>query len=180
MISRRTLLAGAGGAATLALSDRIIPAAPIPFDDARDAVTAAWRADALHAALVARAEEIRTAVQNGAPLADFGTVATTEEIARDGTLPSAPASVVETAFGMEEGAAQVVDAPDWVGILRLDAIRPAPQDGEGAAALKGQIAAQLEGALAQDAQQMFTQSVADRAGIQINQSVIDAVHAQIP
>lgn len=168
-----------GGLVVMRL-DAIIPATPIPFDDARDQVTAAWRADALHKALVARAEEIRTAVQNGTPLADFGTVNATTEIARDGTVASAPASVVETAFGMEEGAAQVVDTPDWVGILRLDDIRPASQDDEGAAALKQQLAAQLEGAFAQDAQQMFTQAVADRAGIQINQSVIDAIHAQIP
>ncbi|QUS35205.1 peptidylprolyl isomerase [Falsirhodobacter algicola] len=168
-----------GGLAALRL-DSITPAAPIPFDQARDAVTEAWRADALHTARMARANEIAAAVTEGAALADFGAVTRVPEVARDGSIPSAPASLVGTAFDMDDGAAKAVEAPDWIGVLRVDAVRPAAQDGDGSAALKQQLAAQLEGGLAQDAQQLFTQSVADEAGIQINQSVIDAVHAQIP
>ncbi|WP_128254291.1 peptidyl-prolyl cis-trans isomerase [Falsirhodobacter deserti] len=168
-----------GGLVALRL-DGIKPAAPVPFEEARDRVAEAWRADALNRALAERAEQIRQAVQDGAPLADFGNVNVTEQIARDGTIASAPPQTVQTAFKMEEGAAQVIETPNWVGVLRLDSIETADQDGEGAQALKAQLAAQLEGALANDARQLYTQAIADNAGVSINQTVIDAVHAQIP
>ncbi|MDB6454442.1 peptidylprolyl isomerase [Falsirhodobacter sp. 20TX0035] len=168
-----------GGLIALRL-DGVTPAAARPFEEVRDQVTEAWQDDALHKALIARAEEIRTAVQNGTNLSDFGTVNVTGDITREGNATAAPSSVVETAFGLDEGAAQVIDTPEWVGVLRVDSVKPPAQDDEGAVALKTQLSAQIEGALAQDAQQMFTQTIADTAGVQINQAVIDAVHAQIP
>ncbi|WP_435170593.1 peptidyl-prolyl cis-trans isomerase [Falsirhodobacter sp. 1013] len=168
-----------GGLIALRL-DGVTPATPRPFEEVRDQVTEAWHDEALHKALVARAEEIRTAVQNGANLADFGSVTATGDITREGTATAAPAPVVQTAFGMEEDASQVIDTPEWVGVLRVDSVTAPSQDDEGAVALKTQLSAQMEGGLAQDAQQMFTQTIVDTAGIQINQAVIDAVHAQIP
>ena len=53
-----------GGLVALRL-DEIVPAAPIPFDEVRDEVAAAWRADALAKALSARAIEIKAAVEGG-------------------------------------------------------------------------------------------------------------------
>ncbi|MCJ8139828.1 SurA N-terminal domain-containing protein [Falsirhodobacter halotolerans] len=168
-----------GGLVILQL-DAITPPATIPFEDARAAVAAALQAETLQTALSARAEEIATAVTGGAALTDFGPVTETPAVAREGVVDGAPPAAVQTAFAQGEGQAQAVTTPDWVGVVRTDGITAADTQGDAAAALRAQIAAQIEGAIAQDAQQLYTQSIANEAGIQINQAAIDAVHAQIP
>lgn len=168
-----------GGLAALRL-DEIVPATPIPLDQVRDRVTEAWRSQTLAAALSARAAEVQTAVEGGASLGAYGLVDVTQQISRDGTVAGAPASLVETLFGMDEGAVQVVEGPEFVGVVRVDSIQTAAADTEEAAALKGAISAQVEQSLAADAQAMFTQAIADRAGIRLDQTAIDAIHAQMP
>ncbi|WP_062762624.1 peptidylprolyl isomerase [Falsirhodobacter sp. alg1] len=168
-----------GGIAALRL-DAITPPAPIPFDQARDQVAEAWRADALQTAMIDRATEIAQQTTNGAALDSFGAVQSTAEIARDGVINNAPAQAVSVAFGQDAGAAQMVQGPNWIGVIRTDAILPAATEGDGPAALRSQLAAQLEGAFADDARNLFTQSVSNQAGVRISQSAIDAVHSQLP
>ena len=72
-----------GGLVALRL-DEIVPSAPIPFDEAREDVAAAWRADALTKALSDRAIEIKAAIEGGATIGSFGIVDVTPETARDG------------------------------------------------------------------------------------------------
>lgn len=166
-----------GGLVALQL-DEIVPPAPIPFDEARAAVTESWRAEALRKALTARADEIAAAVKAGQSLGAFGIVSVTAEIARDGYIEGTPAGMLETAFGLAEGAVQVVAEGDFVGVLRIDSIQKAPATGDDAAALKGAIAAQVEQTYAQDALALFAAALAQRAGVTFNQAAVDAVHAQ--
>ncbi len=166
-----------GGIAALRL-EAILPPAPIPFDTAHEAVATSARADALAKALADRAVEIKAAVEGGAALGRFGILDVTARMARDGFMEGVPTTLVPTAFQMAVGDVRVIEGPEFTGVLRLDRIEPAATDGDGAAALKGAIAGQVEQALAQDAFGIFTNALTGRAGITLNEGAISAVHAQ--
>lgn len=168
-----------GGLFALRL-DEIVPAAPIPFDDAKAQVETAWRADALVKALSARATEIAAAVKGGASLASQGIVDVTREIGRDGSIADAPASLIADLFKLEQGAVQVIDAAGFVAVVQLDrivALADLPK--ADADALKDAISVQVEQALSQDAAALFTQGLAAEAGVRLDQQVIAAVNAQM-
>lgn len=158
--------------------DEIVPPAPIPFAEAREAVDAAWRADALDKALAARAAEVKAAVDGGAALGGFGIVDVTPAITRDGFVEGAPQDFLTRVFDMQEGAVEVVEGDGFTGVVQLNAITPAEMEGEDAAALRDAIAIQAEQAIAQDAFGLFTTALSTEAGITLDQAAINAVHAQ--
>ncbi len=158
--------------------DQIVPSAPIPFDQAKEAVTAAWSADALSKALAARAIEIKSAVEGGASLGSFGIASVTPEIAREGSVEGTPPDFMQTVFSMAEGDVRVIEGPGFTGVVQLTAIKPAVQEGDGPTALKASLAAQVEQALATDALTMYGAAVSTGAGIQMDQNAINAVQAQ--
>lgn len=167
-----------GGLVALRL-DEIVPATPIPFEETREAVTEGWRKDALHKALLARAEEIKTEVAAGANIGAYGIIDQAPEIARDGFVEGVPSTLLPAAFKLKKGEVGVVETPDYVGLVQVDDVMPAAADDADAKALKTAIAAQIEQGMAQDAFQLFSAGLAAQAGITINQAAIDAVHAQM-
>jgi peptidyl-prolyl cis-trans isomerase D len=166
-----------GGVVALRL-DEIVPPTPIPLDQARDDVAAAWRADALAKALSDRAVEVKSAVEGGQSLGSFGILDRTANIARDGFVEGAPPALLQAVFAMAPGELRVIEAPDYTAIVRVDEVTPAAQEGDGPAALKGAIATQLEQGMAQDALSLFSNALTNEAGITLDQSAINAVHAQ--
>ena len=169
-----------GGLVALRL-DEIVPAAPIPFEEARAEVEAAWRADATAKALAARAIEIKSAIEGGAAIGSFGSIVdVTPEIARDGFIANAPDSLLPTVFSMSEGEVKVIEADGFVAVVRLDRIQPAATEGEDAEALRAAIAAQAVQAISNDAFAAFTSALTSEAGITLDQSAINAVHASLP
>ena len=110
--------------------DEIVPPAPIPFAEAKEAVTAAWRKDALAAALGARAAEIKTAVDGGASLGSFGIVSASRNVTRDTALEGLPPDVIKSAFTMKPGAVEMLDVPAFVGLVQVDEVIPAPTTGK--------------------------------------------------
>ena len=165
-----------GGLVALRL-DKIVAAAPIPFDAAREAVTAAWRADALAKALSARAVEVKAAIEGGAGIGSFGIVETTPQIARDGSIKGAPDSLMPGVFQMLAGDVRVFEEAGFVAVVVLDTVQPAATDGPDAIAMKAALAAQAEQAIAQDAFDAFTGALTSEAGISLDQAAINAVHA---
>ncbi|HEX9858220.1 MAG TPA: peptidyl-prolyl cis-trans isomerase [Paracoccaceae bacterium] len=166
-----------GGVVALRL-DATVPAAPIPLDQARDAVTESWRAAAVAKALAARAAEIKAEVEAGASLGAYGILSVTPEISREGFIENTPPDFLATVFAMAEGELRVIDAPEFSGLVRLDRILPASGEGDEAAALKAALNAQVEQALAQDAFALFSNAISQDAGITLNEAAINAVHAQ--
>lgn len=158
---------------------QIVPPAPIPFDATRDAVEQAWHKDALHKALLARAEEIRKEVAGGANLGKFGILDVTPEITRDGTIEGTPPQLLAEAFKMTEGKLNLIETPDYVGLVLLDQVIPADKDSDEGKALRTGLSAQFEQALGQDAYALFATGLANSGGIQFNQSALDAIHAQL-
>lgn len=166
-----------GGVVTLRLEE-IVPPTPIPFADAREDVVAAWRSDATAKALAAQAIDIKAAVEGGASLGSFGIVDRTARIARDGFIENTPPELLTAVFAMQPGELRVIEGPGFTGIVQLDDINAADPEGDDAAALKGAIAAQVEQALSQDALTLFTNALTNEAGISLDQTAINAVHAQ--
>lgn len=167
-----------GGVVVLRL-DEIVPATPIPFDEAREAVTEGWRRDALRKALAERAVAVKAEVEAGAGLGTFGILSVTSEIARDGFVEGTPQMLLPEVFRMAPGELKVIESGDFVGLVRLDHVTEADGADADAAALKQAIGAQAEQALAQDALTLFSAAMAAGAGITLDQAAIDAVHAQL-
>jgi peptidyl-prolyl cis-trans isomerase D len=80
---------------------------------------------------------------------------------------------------MGEGEARVIEAEDFIAVVRLDRIVPAPTEGEDAEALRGAIAAEAVRAIAADAFSAFTGALSTEAGITLDQSVINAVNTSL-
>jgi len=168
-----------GGLVALRL-DEIVPAAAIPFDEAREAVDAAWRAEALTKALAARAIEIKSAIEGGAAIGSFGIVDVTPEIARDGFVSGTPETLLPAVFSMSVGDVQVVEAAGFIAVVQLDRIQPAATEGEDAEALRDAIAAQARQAITADAFAAYTAALSAEAGITLDQAVINAVNTSLP
>lgn len=159
--------------------DEIVPAAPIPFDEARDKVVEAWRAEAMAKALKARGEEIVAAVKAGGNLGSFGILDVTRGLAREGQVEGMPAEFISTVFGMAEGDATVVAGPDFAAVVQLDKVQRPAADSAEAIALKQAIGAQFEQAIAQDALSDYVRALQTEMGLTLNQAVIAAVNGQI-
>ncbi|MCU0903062.1 MAG: SurA N-terminal domain-containing protein [Tabrizicola sp.] len=168
-----------GGVVALRL-DEIVPAAPIPFDDAKERVAEDWRKDAVAAALSARAAEIRTAIEGGATIGSFGIVDVTPETPRNGFIADAPETLLTDVFRMAEGAVQVFEADGFVAVVRLDRILPAATEGEEAEVMLEALGAQVRQAIAADAFAAFTNALTSDAGITLDQAAINAVHTSLP
>jgi peptidyl-prolyl cis-trans isomerase D len=168
-----------GGLVALRL-DEIVPAAPIPFAEARADVAASWLADAKAKALTERAIAIKSEVEGGASLGTFGIVDVSTGIARDNQVADAPASLLTTVFEMAAGDVRVVDEAGFVAVVKLDTVTPAPTDDAAATAIKAAIGAQLQQAISTDTFDAFTSAVGTEAGIELDQNAINAVHTQLP
>lgn len=168
-----------GGIFALRL-DEVVPEAPIPFVEAREAVTTAWRADALTKALSARAAEIRTEVEGGKSLGAFGIVDVVAQSDRDGSVEGAPSSLIETVFALAEGAVTVIEAEGIIAVVRLDRVLPAPTEGEEAEANRAEMAAAIAQSITADAFEAYTAAITLEAGISLDQSAVEAVNASLP
>lgn len=168
-----------GGVVALRL-DEIIPAAPIPFDEAKDQVAEDWRRDALAKALSARAAEIKAGIDGGTAIGSFGIVDVTPETSRSGFIADAPETLLADVFKMAEGEVKVIEAEGFIAVVKLDRILPAATEGEDALAMQDALAAQARQAISQDAFAAFTNALTAEAGITLDQAAINAVHTSLP
>lgn len=168
-----------GGVVALRL-DEIVPSAPIPFDQAKEQVAEDWRKEALAKALAARGAEIKAAIEGGKPIGSFGIVDVTPETSRNGTIKGAPDTLLTEVFKMAEGSVQVIEAPEFVAVVTLDKVLPAPTEGDDAKATLDSLSAQATQAISQDAFAAFTAALTANAGITLDQAAINAVHTSLP
>jgi peptidyl-prolyl cis-trans isomerase D len=174
-----TIILDDGGLVALRL-DEVVPAAPIPFDEAKEKVTDDWRAEALTAALSTRAIEIAEAIEGGAPIGSFGIVDVTPETSRDGFVADAPQSLMAQVFKQAEGDVEVVKEGAFIAVIRLDSIQPAATEGEEAEATRAAIDAQAQQAIAADAFDAFTAALIAEVGVRLDDAAINAVNTSLP
>ncbi len=160
--------------------DEELPERPNPFDAARDDVLARWQADRTVEALTAQATELVATLGGDASFeaAGLDAVVETDQI-RNAFVAGTPPGFMSEVFDMEVGDVTVLPDEESVVILRLDAITPATED-EQSAALLSQLSEQMDQALAQDLFNIYADDVVRRAGPQVDQRALQAVHVNFP
>lgn len=169
-----------GGIFALTVEDVIAPE-PYPFDDVRAEVIAAWETAETEAALRELAERLSDEVRNGADLEGLGLDLRTDTgLTRDGFLDGTPPDFIATVFDMEPGAVTVLSADGDAWLLRLESVAAPDSTTEEAQRVRQQFALDTTAQIATGLIQAYTQAVLDETGVEINQSALTAVNAQLP
>ncbi len=97
--------------------EKIVPAGPIPFDKVKDKVLAAWKAQALAAALRRKVDALKKKAEAGTPLEKIaeelaGSVKHIEKLKRNDARPDFPSVAVRALFAAKPGAFAVAISPD--------------------------------------------------------------------
>ena len=171
-----------GGIVVLRL-DGVKPPTLQALDVVRSAVVEAWTVAETQKRLLARAEQVKTALLGGATAESLGlTGQVIAPMTRDGVIDEAPETLVASVFDLPSGGAAVIEAPGAVFVAVLGAVvaadpaDPAPESE--AADLQAQIKAQAAQAMAQDLFSLYSDALETEAGIALNEAAINAVHAQ--
>ncbi len=159
--------------------DATVPPAPIPLDKVKEKVMTAYLADALAKALTAQAQAAEAAVKAGAALGSQGIVTNIAATPRDGTPAGTTPAVVTTAFTMKVGDVQVIDTPDFTGLIRLDSITPADPASDASKTDLAQTATQMQQSIAQDTYDLYTTAMTAQGGLTIDQTAIASVQSQM-
>ena len=167
-----------GGVFALRLN-RIVPPIVQPFVQAEEEVRAEWINSELRKKLLELAETFETGMRSGKNFEEFGLAPLQAgDIARGSPVDGTPDGLVAEIFSLEVNEAVVVDDGETIAIARLDAINPADLDSEELSGLVNAIRLQNAAEIGRDAFVLFANEVQNQAGLELDQSVIDAVHVQ--
>lgn len=169
-----------GGIYAFELTEIIDPALD-PFETVRDRVETLWQIDATRAALVSQAEGYVPQLREGVQFSALGLDALAETgLTRDRFVPDAPPALLSRAFEMTPGEVGLVEGADDVYLVRLTAIEGPVGSDPDMITIRDALDQQYSTGVAADILDLFAQARAARAGIDLNQAAINAVHAQIP
>lgn len=160
--------------------DEELPERPNPFEEALDDIRAAWETEQTVNALTAQASTLVTqlATEGSFEAAGLDAIIETDQT-RNAFINGTPPGFMTEVFGMEPGNVMVLPGEDSIVIVRLDEITPASQDAD-SAALLAQLGEQLNQTLAQDLFNIYADDVVRRAGPQVDQRALQAVHVNFP
>jgi peptidyl-prolyl cis-trans isomerase D len=169
-----------GGVFALRL-DELRPPTLRPFEEARAAVEDAWRAAETARLMAEEAGTLADALRAGREMAALRLpVGMERALVRDAFVEGAPAGFVQAAFEMAPNEVRVVADATGAWIVRLERIAPADQAGAESQMLKSLLTEQTAQEVSDDLLDAFTEALAARRGIEINQAALNAVHAQFP
>lgn len=158
--------------------DEVVPPEVQPLDEVRDAVTAAWEADALVTELKAQAEPLVADLSNGESLEDVGlAVDGSETMTRRDYRAEVPPAFIETVFGMEEGGATMIEGNGRIFVIKLNEILPPDAEDGDLEELQGALQQRAATSLSQDLFQLLANDIRARAGIDLDQAALNAVHS---
>lgn len=168
-----------GGIFALRL-DGTSEAAPIPFEDARTDVEAAWRADQISSALATQADALIEQMTAGADIITLGLIVQQEQdVTRNDFLPDVPTSLLPTIFEMEQGEVRAVAGDGTYLIVELDEVAEADLTAGENATIQNLVGQQISQSLTQDILDAYANFVRGNAEIEIDQGALAAVHAQL-
>ena len=156
-----------------------VPPTPVPFEKAREKITAAYQAEALAKALTALADSHLDAAKSGTRLEALGITDNVASATRSTKLPAIPADVLAAAFTLKPEDVVKIDANGIVALVRLDAIKPADLASEGSKADIEALSQQTAQSIAQDAYELFSTAMTTQGGLTIDQAAITAVQARM-
>lgn len=160
--------------------DAVTPPRLPPLAEVRDAVSAAWRADATRKALRAEAESIKAELDAGAELSAIAEARGTAPIPigplrRADPDPRLGPEARAALFAAAPGTAALSAAGGGVAVVVLREILPATADEAAVTALQQALAQSV----AVDQFDYLSRALQDEAGVRINQSVLDGIVSQI-
>ncbi|GGL93021.1 peptidyl-prolyl cis-trans isomerase [Pseudooceanicola nanhaiensis] len=154
------------------------PAEPAPFEDVRSRVRASWETQETLAVLRARAETYRDQLAESATFESLGLDTKTEDgVTRSGNVLGTGGDFVERVFGMDKGELLVTEGFGAVQIVRLDDILAPDLDDPATAELREGLKDSVAQNVGQDLFNAFATDIRNRAGVRLDQSAINAVHA---
>ncbi|MEE9389397.1 MAG: SurA N-terminal domain-containing protein [Paracoccaceae bacterium] len=169
-----------GGIFALRL-DAEIAAHPDSYENVRDQVATDQAADALTQALEADSAVLLASLSGGATLSSLGHPTTVEtHIKRDGVFLGKPETFLSSVFKLEQGAATSVTGAGRVFIMQLNVIADADPNDSDLVDLGTAIDTETGQTIGQDALELFVRALQNKAGISLNQTAINAVHARFP
>ena len=169
-----------GGIFALRLN-KIIASRPEPYETAEGKVRSAWESSKTIEKLKEQAAEIKAQLDNGARISSLGLPVTVEtRITRDAFIDEATPDFLDEVFKLDPDGSVVVEAPSSVLIAQLSEVLPADKDNPDAKALREALNDSVRQGVASDLLDAFTKAMEAEAGISLNQTAINAVHAQFP
>ncbi|MDJ0993255.1 MAG: SurA N-terminal domain-containing protein [Dinoroseobacter sp.] len=152
-----------------------------PYDEAEDAVRTAAQARAERQAVRAEADALVERLRAGETFADLELTPVREDgLTRETFLEGAPVGLVTRAFDLNTGDVDVVSDEGGIALLRLEAILGPDPDDPDTAFVQQVLERSLSESLARDVFVAYSIALQEEAGIQIDQSAINAVQAQFP
>ncbi len=168
-----------GGIFAMRLEEILLPR-PAPFEEVRLNVEANYEAEQTEIQLTAQAEAMLPALQAGESFSDQALDAINEAgLDRSAFVQGTPPAFMTEVFEMEPGDVRIIPSFGSILIVRLDGITPIG-DSEDAQAETTALSAEMGQVLASELFNLFGEDVVLRAGPQINQQALDAVHVNFP
>lgn len=159
--------------------DEIVAPRPQPLADVREEVIEAVTNQRKLTALEALAEEKADMLRDLRTFATLGLQTNeTTEYQRGGFVDGMPQLIGRTAFDMEQGQVTTVTEGNFVYILRLDAIQGPEAGNPDVDELRQTVEDQIASGVAEDLFQAYANDIRQRAGLELDQQAIKAVHAQ--
>ncbi len=170
---------GDGGVFAMRLN-RIQPPAPQPIEDVIDQVRQGWDTREQTAQLMAQAEGLAAALAEGSSFEDLSLVPQSETgLGRNAQIADLPVGLLTAVFEMGVGDTRAVAGIGEVILLKLDAITPVDRSDGDIELLAQALRNQAANSIAEDLFRAFATDIQTRAGVEINQPAINAVHALI-
>ncbi|MBW7921182.1 MAG: SurA N-terminal domain-containing protein [Rubellimicrobium sp.] len=168
-----------GGVFALRL-DSIDPPRLQDFDAVADRVAADWQADAARTAVIARADELATALRDGDDAALAGLAATESQgVRRTDFLEGAPDGLVADAFTRAAGEVWITPTADGAVIARIEQIRPADPADPAVVSEESQIAAEAQQGIDADIFAAFASRIQLDTKVDIDPAAVEAVYSQM-
>lgn len=173
-----------GGLVTLRV-DEVEAPAPIPLAEIRDRVAADWTAAETVRRTEALARELKAEVEGGLAFADLAarlgrTPVAAAPLTRDQLTPDAADGLVAAVFAAPEGGVVVAADGARVTLAQVTEIAPFDPAAPDSAALVADVSEQLRTAAAEDVLALTVQAAQLRAGMSVNQPLVEQILAQIP
>ncbi len=170
---------GDGGIVAMQLEELQAPR-PAPLGDVQQNVRRNFEAEQTQARLTKQAEALLPALQTGESFASQSLDATVEEnLGRQAFVQGMPPAFMTDVFDMATGDVRIVPGFGTVFIVRLDKINPLGNTDEAQQQITS-LSNEVGQLLAAEVFDVFGQDVVLRAGPQINQQALDAVHVNFP
>lgn len=157
--------------------DEVVPPTLQPLEQVRAEVEEAWRREAVEEALNAQVQAQAEELTSGSSYEDLGMEPQSAEgLSRRGFQEDVPPEFLEVLYGMEKGDVELIQGGGRLFVLRLDDVRKPDATDPDLATLRQSIQEQTSGSMAQDLYQILANDIRTRAGIEINQHALNAVH----